>query len=244
MNLNTIDAIVRTGLTMLEMMEIQFASNTKRLQVTIREMSLAVERYRNEYIKTNEVYKESDFIKSLCDLTGYSSVYFNMVEAINRTDNNMKEKVLSEKVGGYAPFEIEMAIKDEDMRKGLTEAFINSDKPISALAPRAIKYDLRNAETDHLNSTEKQQLAKQMLNDFVNRADKKRDETTNYLLYQQKADKFRNDIKTWNLDSLEQWQCAKLIGIVEDIRTYFMEDRRINNHVSTKSEYLNVISKS
>ena len=244
MNLNTIDAIVRTELTMLEMMEIQFASNTKRLQVTIREMSSAVERYRNEYIKTNEVYKESDFIKSLCDLTGYSSVYFNMVEAINRTGNAMKEQVLSEKVGGYAPFEIEMAVKDEDMRKGLTEAFIESEKPISALAPRALKYDLRNAETDHLNSEEKQQLAKQMLNDFVNRADTKRDETTNYLLYQQKADKFRNDIKTWNLDGLEQWQCAKLIGIVEDIRTYFMEDRRINNQVSTKSECLNVMSKT
>ena len=243
MNLDKIESIVRTELTMLEMMEIQFASNTKRLQVTIREMSTAVERYRNEYIKENDVYKESEFIKSLCDLTGYSPVYFNMVEAINRTGDDMKEKVLSEKVGGYAPFEIEMAVKDEDMRRGLTEAFIESDKQISALAPRALKYDLRDAETDHLNSKEKQQLAKQMLNDFVNRADKKRDETTNYLLYQQKANKFRNDIKTWNLDDLEQWQCSTLIGIVEDIRTYFMEDRRLNNQVSSRSEYLSVIRK-
>ena len=51
MGLNEIEAIIRTELTMLEMMEIQFASNTKRLQVTIREMSKAVERYRDEYKK-------------------------------------------------------------------------------------------------------------------------------------------------------------------------------------------------
>ena len=244
MDLNKIEAIIRTELTMLEMMEIQFSSNTKRLQVTVREMSKAVERYREEYTKKNEDYKESKFIKSLCDLTGYSTIYFGMVEAINRTDDDMKEKVLSEKVGGYAPFEIEMAIKDVDMRRGLTDAFIESDKPISALAPRAIKYDLRDAETDHLEPEEKQELAKQMLNDFVNRASKKRDDTTNYLLYQQKANKFRNDIKTWNLDDLEQWQCSTLIGIIEDISTYFMEDRRLNNQVLTKSEYLSIQGQS
>ena len=60
-----IEAIIRTELTMLEMMEIQFASNTKRLQVTIREMSKAVERYRDEYIKKNSKYDEKEFIKSI-----------------------------------------------------------------------------------------------------------------------------------------------------------------------------------
>ena len=203
-------------------------------------MSKAVNRYRDEYKKENEDYKESDFIKSLCTLTGYSSAYFNMVGAINRADSDMKEEVLSENVGGYAPFEIENAIKDGDLRRGLTEAYIEADKPISALAPRAIKYDLRAAKVDNLDPNEKQQLAKQMLNDFVNKSHGKKDSVTNYLLYQQKADKFKEEIKRWNLDGLEQWQCSKLIGVIEDIRTYFLEDRRLNNQVLSKSEYLGI----
>mgnify|MGYP003122567160 CR=1 FL=1 len=243
LGLDKIESIVRTELNMLEMMEIQFASNTKRLQVTIREMSKAVERYRDEYKKEHEDYVESKFIKSLCKLTGYSSVYFNMVEAINRADDDMKEDVLSEKIGGYAPFEIEKAVKDKDLQRGLTDAYIESDKQISALAPRAIKFDLRDAKTDHLKAKEKRELAKQMLNDFVNRGNKKRDIETNYLLYEQKANKFRNEIRTWNLDNLEAWQCSKLIGIMEDIRTYFLEDRRLNNQTITKKEYLNIKGK-
>ena len=243
MELNEIEAIIRTELTMLEMMEIQFASNTKRLQVTIREMSKAVERYRDEYKKGHEEYKEGEFVKTLCQLTGYSSVYFSMVEAINRADDDMREDVLSEKVGGYAPFEIEKAVKDEDLRRGLTEAYIESEKQISALAQRAIKFDLRDAKTDHLEPEEKRQLAKQMLNDFVNRGNKTRDKVTNYLLYQQKADKFRNEIRTWNLDALEPWQCSNLIGIIEDIRTYFMEDRRLNDQTLTKRDYVNIVGK-
>ena len=240
-----IDAIVRTELNMMQMYEIQFASNTKRLQVTIREMSRAVERYREEYRKECSVvegYLESMFIKTLCRLTGYSSSYFMMVEAINRADEDVREAVLSEKIGGYAPHEIERATSDSSFRRGISDAFVESDEPISALVPRAIKYDLKDADKSRdLDSDEKRILAKQMVIDFVKRRTSTKDEKPNFLLYEQKASKFRRTIKNWNLEGLSDKQIGSLVGIIEDIYTYFKESRRVNNQLLSNNDRDNII---
>ena len=237
----TIDAIVRTELTLLEMMKIQFASNTKRLSVTITEMSKAIARYREEFAKENKGYKESELIDSLCELTGYSSVYFNSVEAINRSDDDMKEKVLSERVGGYAPSEIEKATKNENFRRGLTDAYVESNKPISALAPRALKHDLMMAEKeDNLNSKKQRALAYQMMKDFTSQNDCVKDKKPNYLLYQHEANKFFRTVKRWNLKGLKQNEIGSLIGAMEDIYNYFKENRRLNNQIlKTNSHNIN-----
>ena len=231
----TIDAMVRTNLTMLEMLEIQFASNTKRLQVTITEMSKAVLRFRDEYKKENGNYNEADFIKSLCSLTGFSSAYFTMVEAINRADEDMKESVLSDKVGGYAPYEIEKATKDEHFRRGITDAYLESEKQIGALVPRALKYDLKVIEAEeNLNPSEKRLLAKQMVNDFTHKGGRTRDSEPHFLLYKQKAMKFLREVQHWNLNGLKNQEVLTLVGLIEGVYNHFKEDRRLNGQMFSR----------
>jgi flagellar biosynthesis GTPase FlhF len=237
----TIDAMVRTDLTMLEMLEIQFASNTKRLQVTITEMSKAVLRFRDEYKKEHGEYDEADFIKSLCSLTGFSSAYFTMVEAINRADEDMKESVLSDKVGGYAPYEIEKATKDEHFRRGITDAYLESEKQIGALAPRALKYDLKIIEAEeNLSPPEKRLLAKQMMDDFTHKGGRTRDTEPHFLLYKQKAMKFLREVQHWNLNGLKNQEVLALVGLIEGVYNHFKEDRRLNGQMFSRKTGENI----
>ena len=237
----TIDAMVRTHLTMLEMLEIQFASNTKRLQVTITEMSKAVLRFRDEYKKEHGEYDEADFIKSLCSLTGFSSAYFTMVEAINRADEDMKESVLSDRVGGYAPYEIEKATKDEHFRRGITDAYLESEKQIGALAPRALKYDLKVIEAEeNLSPPEKRLLAKQMMNDFTHKGGRTRDSEPHFLLYKQKAMKFLREVQHWNLNGLKNQEVLALVGLIEGVYNHFKEDRRLNGQMFSRKTGENI----
>ena len=237
----TIDAMVRTHLTMLEMLEIQFASNTKRLQVTITEMSKAVLRFRDEYKKEHGEYDEADFIKSLCSLTGFSSAYFTMVEAINRADEDMKESVLSDKVGGYAPYEIEKATKDEHFRRGITDAYLESEKQIGALAPRALKYDLKVIEAEeNLSPPEKRLLAKQMMDDFTHKGGRTRDTEPHFLLYKQKAMKFLREVQHWNLNGLKNQEVLALVGLIEGVYNHFKEDRRLNGQMFSRKTGENI----
>ena len=237
----TIDAMVRTNLSMLEMLEIQFASNTKRLNVTVTEMSKAVLRFRDEYKKEHGEYNEADFIKSLCSLTGFSSSYFTMVEAINRADEDMKHSVLADEVGGYAPYEIEKATKNEDFRRGITDAYLESKKHISALAPRAIKYDLKVIEAEeNLKPNEKRMLAKQMINDFTNQSGQTRDAESHFLLYKQKAMKFLREVQHWNLNGLTTPEIATLVGLMENVYNHFKEDRRLNGQMFSRKTGENI----
>ena len=232
LELKTIDAIIRTELTLLEMMKIQFASNTKRLSVTITEMSKAIARYRVEFAKENKNFEDSELIESLCELTGYSAVYFDAVEAINRSDVDMKDKVLSEKVGGYAPREIEKATKNENFRRGLTDAFVESKKPISALAPRALRHDLKVAEKESsLNPKKQRTLAYQLMKEFTTQNSSKKDKKPNYLLYHHEANKFFRTVQRWNLKGLNHKEIGSLIGVMEDVYNYFKENRRLNNQI-------------
>ena len=241
----TIDAMVRMDLSMLEMLEIQFASNTKRLNVTITEMSKAVVRYRDEYRKEHGEYSESDFINSLCSLTGLSSTYFNNVEAINRADDDMKKSVLACEVGGYTPSEIEQATKDEDLRRGLTDAYLESKRQIGANAPRAIRYDLRAIETENNHSpNEKRILGREVLLDFINQGKRTKDVEPHFLLYKQKAMKFFREVQHWNLSGLKTKEVATLVGIMENVHNYFKEDRRLNGQMFSSNMGDNIFGKA
>ena len=241
----TIDAMVRMDLSMLEMLEIQFASNTKRLNVTITEMSKAVVRYRDEYRKEHGEYSESDFINSLCSLTGLSSTYFNNVEAINRADDDMKKSVLACEVGGYTPSEIEQATKDEDLRRGLTDAYLESKRQIGANAPRAIRYDLRAIEAENNHSpNEKRILGREVLLDFINQGKRTKDVEPHFLLYKQKAMKFFREVQHWNLSGLKTKEVATLVGIMENVHNYFKEDRRLNGQMFSSNMGDNIFGKA
>ena len=241
----TIDAMVRMDLSMLEMLEIQFASNTKRLNVTITEMSKAVVRYRDEYRKEYGEYNEVDFINSLCSLTGLSATYFTKVEAINRADDDMKKSVLACEIGGYTPSEIEQATKDEDLRRGLTDAYLESKRQIGANAPRAIKYDLRAIEAENNHSpNEKRILGREVLLDFINQGKRTKDVEPHFLLYKQKAMKFFREVQHWNLNGLKTKEVATLVGLIENVYNYFKEDRRLNGQMFSSNMGDNIFGKA
>ena len=144
----------------------------------------------------------------------------------------MRMKVLADDIGGYAPREIEKATKNENFRRGLTDAYVNSKKPISALAPRALRYDLKVADEEtNLKPKEERLLSCQMMLDFINQNSGEMDKESNYLLYRQKAIKFSKEIKRWNLKGLDKKEIGNLVGIFEDIYNYFKEERRLNNQV-------------
>tara|TARA_R100000808_G_C2155337_1_gene167553 strand:+ start:1735 stop:2763 length:1029 start_codon:yes stop_codon:yes gene_type:complete len=240
----TIDAMVRTDLSLLEMMQIQFASNTKRLNVAVTEMSKAIVRYREEYYKEHGEYKESDFINSLCSLTGLSTTYFQNVEAINRADADMKKSVLAYEVGGYTPSEIEKATKDEDLRRGITDAYLESERQIGANAPRAIKYDLKLIEAeDNHSPEEKRLLGKQVFLDFIYQDRGTKDTEPHFLLYRQKATKFLREVRRWNLGGLKDKEVAELVGLIENVYNYFKEDRRLNGQMLSSNMGENILGK-
>jgi len=208
-------------------------------------MSKAVVRYRDEYRKEHGEYSESDFINSLCSLTGFSSTYFNNVEAINRADDDMKKSVLACEVGGYTPSEIEQATKDEDLRRGLTDAYLESKRQIGANAPRAIRYDLRAIETENNHSpNEKRILGREVLLDFINQGKRTKDVEPHFLLYKQKAMKFFREVQHWNLSGLKTKEVATLVGIMENVHNYFKEDRRLNGQMFSSNMGDNIFGKA
>jgi hypothetical protein len=158
-----------------------------------------------------------------------------MVEAINRADDDMKDSVLADEVGGYAPYEIEKATKDEDFRRGITDAYLESEKQIGALAPRALRYDLKVIEAEgNLNPSEKRLLAKQMMNDFTHKGGRTRDSEPHFLLYKQKAMKFLREVQHWNLSGLKNQEVLTLVGLIEGVYNHFKEDRRLNGQMFSR----------
>ena len=157
----------------------------------------------------------------------------------------MKKSVLACEVGGYTPSEIEKATKDEDLRRGLTDAYLESDRQIGANAPRAIRYDLRVIETENNHSpNEKRILGREVLLDFINQGKRTKDVEPHFLLYKQKAMKFFREVQHWNLSGLKTKEVATLVGIMENVHNYFKEDRRLNGQMFSSNMGDNIFGKA
>ena len=219
-----IEAIVKMDLSFLQMLEIQFASNTKRVQITVEEMARAIKRFKKEFLKTNP---KGNPIKRLVELTGYSPSYFDMADAINRSSKELQEKIFTGKVGGYAAAEIERATKSAPIRRGITNVYIDSDKPISALTPRVLKKDfLKIEENKNLSDEDKEKLTEGIVRKWVSSKNEGVDENPNFLRYRYEAEEFFSLIKKWNVKRLKKEEIEELITIIDIIRNYFMEERR------------------
>ena len=223
-NLKQIEAEVRLDLNYLEMLEIQFASNTKRIQITVEEMAKAITRFKLEFLKQNPT---GDVLKRLIELTGYSHTYFDMAEAINRASKPLRDKIYEGKVGGYTPAEIERASGDISIRKGITNAYLNSEKSFSALVPRALKQDFKKIATKkHLSSNEKEALAENLVRKFISKGDENMDAESDFIRYIYEAENFFDEIKRWKMIGLKLKELNQIIALFEAIKNYFVEERR------------------
>lgn len=221
---DTIEAIIQLEIEFLKMLEIQFAANTKRVQITVEEMAKAIKRFKVEYLKK---FPKKDPLARLVELTGYSYSYFDMAEAINRAPLKLQEKIEKGETGGYTAAEIEHATKDVDIRRGVTNAYIKSKKPMSALAVRAVKEDLRVLEKKkNLTPKEKEKLSESILTKYFNKGSKDVDENSDFLRYRHEAENFLDEIKLWNLEGITVSQIDELICIFDTIKNYFVEERR------------------
>lgn len=243
----TIEAEIRLDLEFYEMVEIQFAANCKRVQITVKEMAKAVKRFRKEHTKK---HPNSNPIHRLVELTGYSESYFDNAEAINRAPKEMQKKINEDKVGGYTPGEIEKVSKDKSIRKGLTKVYLKraeQGKKTSALAPRAIKPKLKKLEKKPIASEQKTELAESILEDFVskdseNGQPEKEYKKSNFLKYKYETEDFLERVNGWDLNNLTEREINELIGLFTTIQNVFVERRRKLNMLftNTKSENIGV----
>lgn len=232
----TIEAIIKTDLTFCEMLEIQFASNCKRVQVTVEEMAKAVKRFKSEYKKQ---FPKKNPIERLVELTGYSHTYFDMAEAINRADQRLQKGIFDGRVGGYTAFEIEKATKDTAIRKGIVNAYVNTKRPFSALVPRTLKHEFRRIERKNITPTQKEKLTESVVHDFVfNKSGT--DVKPDFLRYKHETETFLERVNQWNLIGLKMGEISELIALIEAIKNVFLERRREIGKLKTKRKSRNI----
>ena len=229
-----IEAIVKLNLDMLQMLEIQFASNSKRIQVTIEEMAKSITRFKKEFYRKNP---EGNVVEKLVELTGFSPTYFEMAEAINRAPNEIRDQIFEGKIGGYFASEVENATKDQDIRDGVYSASLkarNSGKRFSALMPRAIKRDLRKIEEKTENTKIRKELAESITDKYINQDEETIDEKADYNRYSYEIDCFHDLVKCWNVKGLSSRQTDILSSKIRNIYSYLLEEKRRNDKLAIK----------
>jgi len=220
-----IPAIVKYELSFIEMLEIQFASNTKRVQITVEEMANAINRYRAEYIIKEP---NGDAVAKLVKLTGYSASYFDMADAINRAPVELQECIHQGKVGGYAAAEIESATKDKSLRKGITRAYVKNakkGKKISALMPRTIKKELKKIAEKKYTPKQKEHLAEKLIENKISPENGK-DKSSDFISYKFEAEQFIDKVNHWQLKNMDTAQIDVLICLLSQPVDMLREERR------------------
>jgi ParB/RepB/Spo0J family partition protein len=240
LKMETIKAIQKLDLSFLEMLEIQFASNSKRVQISIEEMATSITRFKQEFYKTDP---DGDVIKRLVNLTGFSSSYFDMAEAINRSSKPLQREIHSGNVGGYAAYEIERSTKDPSLKKGLTDFYVKQasvNKKISALLPRTIKTQLKTLENnDGYTPAEKEKLAFTLMEDRIVK-NPAQDATSNFAAYKFAFQEFIKKTQTWQLKGLTGKEIDVLLSLAEQTVSILREERRKIGKVTFVSKSANI----
>lgn len=228
-----IPAIVKYELSFIEILEIQFASNTKRVQISVEEMANAINRYRSEYAMKNP---KGNVIARLSELTGFSQTYFDTAEAINRAPKEMQKHIHAGKIGGYAASEIESATKDESMRKGIVKVYLKYAKrgrKIGANKPRTIKCELKKISEKKYTQQEKEHLAEKLFESKVVVSNGK-DKTSDFISYKFAAEQFIDTVNHWQLKNLTSKQIDILISLLMQPVDMLRDERRDLNKPSTR----------
>jgi ParB/RepB/Spo0J family partition protein len=224
-----IEAELRYELTGLEAIEMQFRVNGKRVQVTVKEMARAIERFAKLW---KEKGMKGDIIDRLSKLTGYSTTYFHMAKCIVDEKSEVIKKLVDEdKIGAYYCAEKKASTKNKSIQEGMDEAIKdyvekNPDKKVGALTPRVMKPEFKKIEKMMKNPKEQRIVAKAKTLDYLNRTIESLDETSNYEKYLYEAEKFYQEVLKWNLQQLTVNQVEKISESIMKSVIYLREEKR------------------
>lgn len=223
-----ISAKVRMDLSFLEMLDCQFAMNSKRVQVDIKEMAKAIERYKAEFLKE---CPDEDPIKRLMKLTGFSHTYFDAVEAINRAPEPFREATLRGSVAGYTASEIEKSSKDLAIREGLCTVFLETEEDggrLGANAPRILKKtgDIQEIEKrDDLTHEQKTQITREVFSGYMGG----KHVDISFMTAEHKVRKLLKEFMAWNLDNWASAELDKMASLLLAFSDHLREWRRMHN---------------
>lgn len=225
-----IDAELRLELGELDSYEVQFRANAKRVQVTVKEMSRAIERFAKIWKKNG---KTGDIVERLSKITGFSTTYFAMAKAIVDEPNaKLKKAVNDNKVGAYICAEKKAATKDKAIKAGADEAIIEYIKKspknkVGALAYRNVKPEFKKIEKTIKSPKRKKAIAKAKMAEYLNRNNPVLDEESNYEKYLYEAEEFYEGVLKWNITGLTVGQVEKISEAIMKSVNYLKEQKRM-----------------
>ena len=222
-----IDAELRYELDEMDSYEIQSRANSKRVQVTIKEMAKAIERYAKEWKKRGV---KGDITTRLSKITGYSKAYFNMAKAISEEKGSIKGLINKEKVGAYYSFEKKASSKDSSIKEGMDEAVKEyvktTGKKVGALTPRVLKPDFKKIEKKVKDKKARKNIAKAKTLDYLNRSLEVVDKYSNFDRYLYEVEEFYDKVLKWNIDGLTYEEVEEIAKVLYKTVTYLRETRR------------------
>jgi ParB/RepB/Spo0J family partition protein len=226
-----IDAELKFELNELEVYEVQFRANAKRVQVTVKEMSKAIERYANVWKKSG---KKGDIVNRLSKITGYSTTYFDMAKCIVDEEPEMKKLIHADKVGAYLPAEAKASTKNSKVKEGMYDAIKeyvakNPTKKVGALTPRVLKPEFKKIERTVKGANQQKSVAKAKTLDYLNRAEEKADEESNYEKYLYEAESFYQEVLKWNIRGLTVQQVERISEAIMKSVYFLKEEKRTLN---------------
>lgn len=223
----TIDAELKYELGILECLEIQFRANAKRVQITVKEMAKAVERFAQIWKKEG---KKGDVVQRLSKITGFSTSYFQMAQAIVDEEKNIKDLIYSDKVGAYYSAEKKNSSKDKEIRAGMDEAvkeyIQKTGKKVGALTPRILKPEFVKISKNVKEPKERKVIAKAKTLEYLNRSIEQSDKESNFPKYIYDAREFYERILRWNIKNLSIKQVELLSEEIMKSVYYLKEEKR------------------
>jgi ParB/RepB/Spo0J family partition protein len=231
LGLKTIDAELRYNLEPLEVFEVQFRANSKRVQITVKEMSKAIERYAKMW---KEEKKDGDVVERLSKITGYSKTYFNMAKSIVEEQEEIKKLVYEDKVGAYYCAEKKAVSKNNSIKEGMDEGvkeYIkeNPTKKVGALTPRVLKPEFKKIEKTVSDAKTQKIIAKAKTLEYLNRATETIDKSSNYEKYLYDAEQFYLSVTKWNIKDLDIDQVERITETIMKSVIYLKEQKRTLN---------------
>lgn len=230
-------ASVKLDIDFASLLEYQFVTNTKRVQLTLSEMSEAIERYIVEAKKADPTITDSEIEKKVTRLTGYSYSYVQSARLITSASKELQYHIKKTGlIGDHLPAEIRGAVgrgMEEDaqaIRKGIEMAYIaeaERGKKHSVLDIRAVKTNLRELLHDTTVSVgDKERIAGRIMQSFWKRNSDEMDEHSDYQLYISEIRRFKTRMEHWNISELSGMELDALAGSIIELVDYYRENRR------------------
>lgn len=231
-----IQALIKTAdITLIEMYEIMFAANAKRLDMNPFDMANAIDRYIREFLTAFPDKSRTDAIRRLQATTGFSQTYLESRLDILDAPEATQIMVKNQAIGANVPTEIKHNIP-EAYRDYAFER-VEEDKVISTLEFREAGRQIRALDRmKTLTDREKHRVAKSIIDTGGRTNWNAMDKHGDYPLYLGEIEKFRLRIDLWNLSNISPEEQADLAGRINDLAVRFRNKQKISQGITQRGE--------